>query len=186
MREARWFASSIPPRRRSRKHCREPGSFNRAVRLFHESGRAQCLGRLGFIEVAGRRQACRARLWTQLSKPFFDFPETLLDRTIPAGVVAAGDDRLKIPSQSRNLFQEIRNISPSSRCYPIVSPFIGSRSPRPTRCFVYAASDPVIFRDECLNANWFLSLANTRTQLECWRTDYNRVRPHSAPVSNAE
>jgi putative transposase len=36
------------------------------------------------------------------------------------------------------------------------------------------------FRDECLNANWFPSLANTRTQLEAWRTDYNQSRPHSA------
>jgi putative transposase len=36
------------------------------------------------------------------------------------------------------------------------------------------------FRDECLNANWFRSLANARTQVEAWRTDYNQSRPHSA------
>jgi putative transposase len=36
------------------------------------------------------------------------------------------------------------------------------------------------FRDECLNANWFWNLASARTQVECWRTDYNRNRPHSA------
>ena len=36
------------------------------------------------------------------------------------------------------------------------------------------------FRDECLNANWFSSLANARTQVEAWRTDYNQSRPHSA------
>jgi putative transposase len=35
-------------------------------------------------------------------------------------------------------------------------------------------------RDECLNANWFLTLASARTQLESWRSDYNRARPHSA------
>jgi putative transposase len=35
-------------------------------------------------------------------------------------------------------------------------------------------------RDECLNANWFLNLASARTQLESWRSDYNRARPHSA------
>ena len=35
-------------------------------------------------------------------------------------------------------------------------------------------------RDECLNANWFLNLASTRLDLESWRNDYNRVRPHSA------
>jgi putative transposase len=35
-------------------------------------------------------------------------------------------------------------------------------------------------RDECLNANWFLNLASARIQLESWRSDYNRARPHSA------
>jgi putative transposase len=35
-------------------------------------------------------------------------------------------------------------------------------------------------RDECLNANWFPTLANARSQLEAWRTDFNRSRPHSA------
>jgi putative transposase len=35
------------------------------------------------------------------------------------------------------------------------------------------------FRDECLNANWFLSLANVRTEVEAWRIDYNQIRPHS-------
>jgi putative transposase len=36
------------------------------------------------------------------------------------------------------------------------------------------------FRDECLNANWFLNLASARTEVEHWRTDYNRDRPHTA------
>jgi putative transposase len=36
------------------------------------------------------------------------------------------------------------------------------------------------FRDECLNANWFLNLAHTRRQVEAWRVDYNQSRPHSA------
>jgi putative transposase len=36
------------------------------------------------------------------------------------------------------------------------------------------------FRNECLNANWFLNLASARIQLESWRSDYNRARPHSA------
>jgi len=35
-------------------------------------------------------------------------------------------------------------------------------------------------RDECLNGNWFLTLAEARQALETWRTDYNGVRPHSA------
>jgi len=36
------------------------------------------------------------------------------------------------------------------------------------------------FRDECLNANWFLSLAQARTTIETWRCDYNGERPHSS------
>jgi putative transposase len=36
------------------------------------------------------------------------------------------------------------------------------------------------FREECLNANWFLSLEDARTKIEAWRRDYNEVRPHSA------
>src|ERR1700730_12607816 len=36
------------------------------------------------------------------------------------------------------------------------------------------------FRDECLNANWFLSLAQARTTIESWRCDYNGDSPHSS------
>jgi len=36
------------------------------------------------------------------------------------------------------------------------------------------------FRDECLNENWFLDLADAREKIETWRCDYNQVRPHSA------
>ena len=36
------------------------------------------------------------------------------------------------------------------------------------------------FRDECLNDHWFTSLADAKQQIESWREDYNRVRPHSA------
>ena len=35
-------------------------------------------------------------------------------------------------------------------------------------------------RDECLNAHWFTSLRQARNIIESWRTDYNKVRPHSA------
>ena len=35
-------------------------------------------------------------------------------------------------------------------------------------------------RDECLSANWFLSLEDARTCIEEWRIDYNHVRPHSS------
>ncbi len=36
------------------------------------------------------------------------------------------------------------------------------------------------FRDECLNENWFDSLASARLSIEQWRLDYNKNRPHSS------
>lgn len=36
------------------------------------------------------------------------------------------------------------------------------------------------FRDECLNAHWFVSMGHAREVIEGWRNDYNEVRPHSA------
>lgn len=35
-------------------------------------------------------------------------------------------------------------------------------------------------RDECLNENWFIDLADCRRTVETWRQDYNTERPHSA------
>ena len=36
------------------------------------------------------------------------------------------------------------------------------------------------FRNECLNAHWFMSLDDARQKMEDWLKDYNEVRPHSA------
>ena len=36
------------------------------------------------------------------------------------------------------------------------------------------------FRDECLNAHWFLSLADARGKIEAWRRHYNESRPHTS------
>ena len=36
------------------------------------------------------------------------------------------------------------------------------------------------FRDECLNEEWFVSLAHARAVIEDWRIHYNNTRPHSA------
>jgi putative transposase len=36
------------------------------------------------------------------------------------------------------------------------------------------------FRAECLNAHWFLTLADAREKLEDWRKYYNEGRPHGA------
>lgn len=35
-------------------------------------------------------------------------------------------------------------------------------------------------RDECLNANWFLNLADAKRKIEAWRKEYNGERPHSS------
>ncbi|MEE7446387.1 hypothetical protein MRF4_00160 [Methylobacterium radiotolerans] len=35
-------------------------------------------------------------------------------------------------------------------------------------------------RAECLNASWFLSLADVRERIEDWRCHYNEDRPHTA------
>ena len=35
-------------------------------------------------------------------------------------------------------------------------------------------------REECLNAHWFLSLADAKDKIEAWRRFYNESRPHSA------
>jgi putative transposase len=36
------------------------------------------------------------------------------------------------------------------------------------------------FRDECLNAHWFLSLEDAQEKVEAWRMEYNSYRPHSS------
>lgn len=36
------------------------------------------------------------------------------------------------------------------------------------------------FRDECLNEQWFTSLAQARSVIAQWRRDYNEIRPHSS------
>jgi putative transposase len=35
-------------------------------------------------------------------------------------------------------------------------------------------------RDECLNASWFLNLADAKRKIETWRLEYNADRPHSS------
>jgi len=54
-----------------------------------------------------------------------------------------------------------------------------SRPGKPTdNAFIEAFNGRL--RAECLNTHWFLSLADARAKLECWRRDYNEVRPHGA------
>jgi len=35
-------------------------------------------------------------------------------------------------------------------------------------------------RDECLNANWFVTMADARQKIGAWREEYNGERPHSS------
>ena len=37
------------------------------------------------------------------------------------------------------------------------------------------------FRDECLNAQVFVSLHDARQKIEAWRIDDNEHRPHGSP-----
>jgi len=54
-----------------------------------------------------------------------------------------------------------------------------SRRGKPTdNAFIESSNGK--FRTECLNQNWFLSLADVRDKIEQWRQDYNRNRPHSS------
>jgi putative transposase len=36
------------------------------------------------------------------------------------------------------------------------------------------------FREECLDASWFLSENDARSKCEAWRKEYNELRPHSS------
>ena len=54
-----------------------------------------------------------------------------------------------------------------------------SRPGKPTdNAFIEAFNSK--FRQECLSAHWFLTLADAREKMETWRRFYNEERPHSA------
>jgi putative transposase len=54
-----------------------------------------------------------------------------------------------------------------------------SRPGKPTdNAFIEAFNSR--FRAECLNAHWFMSLADAQQKMEDWRRYYNEVRPHGA------
>jgi putative transposase len=54
-----------------------------------------------------------------------------------------------------------------------------SRPGKPTDN-VYVESFNGRLREECLNANWFLSLQDAQAKIEAWRREYNESRPHTA------
>ncbi len=54
-----------------------------------------------------------------------------------------------------------------------------SRPGKPTdNAFIEAFNSRL--RQECLNASWFLSMADARQRITDWRVEYNEERPHSA------
>jgi len=54
-----------------------------------------------------------------------------------------------------------------------------SRPGKPTdNAFIEAFNSR--FRAECLNAHWFMSLADAQKKLEDWCKYYNEERPHGA------
>jgi putative transposase len=54
-----------------------------------------------------------------------------------------------------------------------------SRPGKPTdNAFIEALNSRL--RQECLNASWFLSMADARQRIIDWRVDYNEERPRSA------
>lgn len=54
-----------------------------------------------------------------------------------------------------------------------------SRPGKPTDN-AYIESFHCIFRDECLNLHWFLSMEEAQEKTEAWRQKYNETRPHKA------
>ena len=54
-----------------------------------------------------------------------------------------------------------------------------SRPGKPTdNAYIEAFNSRV--RQECLNASWFLSMADARQRINEWRIDYNQNRPHTS------
>lgn len=44
----------------------------------------------------------------------------------------------------------------------------------------YCESFNARFRDECLNTQWFSTLAEAKNNIEAWRKEFNEQRPHSS------
>ena len=53
-----------------------------------------------------------------------------------------------------------------------------TRASRPRNAYIESFNGR--FREECLNLNWFTSLAEAERIIEDWRIDYNQNRPHSS------
>lgn len=67
-----------------------------------------------------------------------------------------------------------------ARVMPLLAPKLSfPQSGKPTdNAFIESLNGK--FRAECLNAHWFMNLADARRKCESWRVEYNNHRPHSA------
>ena len=63
---------------------------------------------------------------------------------------------------------------------PTDNGFILRRENSSPDCFLILLTFNSKLRSECLNAHWFMNLADAQEKLETWRRHYNEDRPHSA------
>ena len=106
-----------------------------------------------------------------------------VDTSLPAVCVAGALDRIAI---TRGLPATIsvdngpefagRTLDEWAHARGVVLDFIRPGKPVDN---AYIESFNGRLRDECLNAHWFLSVADARRQIAAWRTSYNAARPHA-------
>lgn len=113
----------------------------------------ECPGQIVDLSISGERLA-----------RFLDDPATV--RGLPETLVMDNGPELT----SRAMFEWSRRIDVGLHFIepgkPVQNAFVESFNGR--------------FRDECLNEEWFTSLAHARTAIEAWRMHYNTNRLHSA------
>ena len=102
------------------------------------------------------RRRCRARCWNEVGRQV----------GFPAAIRV--DQGTEFVSRDLDLWAYQRGVTLDF-----------SRPGKPTdNAFIEAFNGR--FRAECLNAHWFLSLADAREKMEDWRRYYNEERPHGA------
>ncbi|MBA2293253.1 MAG: IS3 family transposase [Gemmatimonadales bacterium] len=123
------------------------------------------------------------RVWTVVDDATRECPWLLVERSLPAVRIVEALEMLRLVrglphvlvcdngpefvSQAMDHWAETRSVTLD---------FI--RPGRPVEnCFIESFNGRL--RDECLNIHHFRTLAEARTVIEAWRTEYNTDRPHS-------
>ena len=126
----------------------------------------------------------RIRLFTLVDNFTRESPAIEVARSIPARCVIEVLDRVVV---NRGLPKTIRVDNGTEFTSKVLDQWAYSngvkldfsRPGKPTdNAFIESFNGRV--RQECLNENWFLSLADARHKVESWRQEYNNERPHSA------